>query len=241
MFRSSVHFMPYRNMSIDELARHIGMDARTVRKWAEKGRLPGLMVQGQWRFNRAQLLDWLQKEIHNLDHEHVINLERAMSGGNDDHILSELLPPEAVEMNLAARSRASVLKEVVALAERTGLVYDPQGLLAAVQEREEMYPTALPNGVALPHTRRPMPYATAEPLVCMARVPAGIPFGAPDGRLTYIFFLVCSHEERQHLCVLARLAMMLSTDLPARLREVDDAAEALAMTLESEQQVIARR
>ena len=104
-----------------------------------------------------------------------------------------------------------------------------------------MYATALPNGVALPHTRRPMPYATAEPLVCMARVPAGIPFGAPDGRLTYIFFLVCSHEERQHLCVLARLAMMLSTELPARLREVDDAGEALAMILESEQQVIARR
>ena len=36
MFRSSVQFMPYRNMSIDELARHIGMDARIVRKWAEK-------------------------------------------------------------------------------------------------------------------------------------------------------------------------------------------------------------
>jgi PTS system nitrogen regulatory IIA component len=241
MFGRPVPIMPYRNMSIDELARHIGMDARIVRKWAERGRLPGLMVQGQWRFNRAQLLDWLQKEIHNLDHEHISNLERAMSDGNDDEVLSALLPPEAIDMNLPARSRASVLKELVGLAERTGLVYDPEGLLAAVQEREEMYSTALPNGVALPHPRRPLPYATAEPLVCVARVSAGIPFGAPDGRLTYIFFLVCSHEERQHLCVLARLAMMLSTDLPARLQEVEDPTEALAMILESEQQIIARR
>lgn len=240
MFRHPVPFMPYRNMSIDELARHIGMDARIVRKWAERGRLPGLMVQGQWRFNRAQMLDWLQKEIHNLDREHISNLERAMSDGNDDEVLSALLPPEAIDMNLPARSRASVLKEMVGLAERTGLVYDPQALLAAVQEREDMYPTALPNGVALPHPRRPLPYATAEPLVCLARVPAGIPFGAPDGQLTSLFFLVCSHEERQHLCVLARLAMMLSTDLPARLQEIEEPAEALAMILESEQQVVAR-
>ncbi|NLG42694.1 MAG: PTS transporter subunit EIIA [Phycisphaerae bacterium] len=233
--------MPYRNMSIDELARHIGMDARIVRKWAEKGRLPGVMVQGQWRFNRAQMLDWLQQEIHNLDPKHIANLERAMSGGNDDEVLGALLPPEAIDMNLPARSRASVLKELVSLAERTGLVYDPLGLLTAVQEREELYPTALPNGVALPHPRRPLPYATAEPLVCLARVPAGIPFGAPDGQLTHVFFLVCSHEERQHLCVLARLAMMLSTDLPARLLEIDEPTEALALILEREQQVIARR
>ncbi len=233
--------MPYRNMSIDELARHIGMDARIVRKWAEKGRLPGLMIQGQWRFNRAQMLDWLQKEIHNLDRQHISNLERAMSDGNDEEIISEILPPEGVEMNLPARSRASVLKELVGLTERSGLVYDPESLLAAIQEREDLYSTALAGGVALPHPRRPLPYATAEPLICLARVPAGIPFGAPDGRLTYLFFLVCSHEERQHLCVLARLAMMLSTDLPARLREIDDPAQAQAMVLQSEREVIARR
>jgi excisionase family DNA binding protein len=101
-----VTVMPYRNMSIDDLARHLGMDARLVKKWAERGRLPGTMVQGEWRFNRAQMLDWLQREMHTLDEEHLANLERAMSDGTSDAIVGELLATEGIDMNLPARSRA---------------------------------------------------------------------------------------------------------------------------------------
>ncbi len=233
--------MPYRNMTIDELARHLGLDARLVRKWAERGRLPGTMVGDEWRFNRAQMLDWLQREIHSLDQEHIRNLERTMSEGSDECIVSELLPVEAIDMNLAARSRASVLRELVGLAERTGLIYDSQGLLESVQERENLVSTALPGGVAIPHTRRPMPYAAAEPLICLARVPAGIAFGAPDGRLTDLFIFVCSQEERQHLCVLARLALMLGTELPDELRAAEGAEAALDVILKRETELISRR
>ena len=108
--------MPYRNLSLEELARHLGIDARIVRRWADRGVLPGKMVGGQWRFNRAQMLDWLQREIHNLDQEHIRSLERAMSDGRREAVFDELLAPEAVDMNLPARSKASVLSELVRLA-----------------------------------------------------------------------------------------------------------------------------
>jgi PTS system nitrogen regulatory IIA component len=233
--------MPYRNMTIDEMAHHLGMDARLVKKWAERGKLPGTMVGGEWRFNRAQMLDWLQREMHSLDHEHIENLERAMSDGSNERVVGDLLPSEAIDMNLPARSRASILRELVGLAERTGLVYDAAGLLEAVQEREALSPTALPKGLAIPHPRRPMAYATAEPLICLARVPAGIPFGAPDGQMTDLFVFVCSHEERQHLCVLARLALMFSGTLPDELRGVDDAQAALELVLAREAEVVRQR
>ncbi len=72
-------------------------------------------------------------------------------------------------------------------------------------------------------------------------MPAGIAFGAPDGKLTDLFVLVCSHEERQHLCVLARLALMFSTDLPGELRAAESAEAALALILKREQELITRR
>lgn len=230
--------MPYRNMTLDELARHLGIDARLVRRWADRGRLPGKLVGGQWRFNRAQMLDWLQREIHSLDVEHIRSLERAMSAGNRDAVFDDLLAPEAVEMNLPARSRASVLRELVRLAERTGLVYDPRALLEALREREALGSTALAGGFAFPHPRRPLPYATAEPLLALARVPAGIPFGAPDGELTYLFVLVCSHDERRHVQVLARLSLMFQTDLPQRLIAIDDPDEALQTILQTERELL---
>jgi PTS system nitrogen regulatory IIA component len=231
--------MPFRNMSLQELARHIGMDARVVRRWAEKGKLPGQMVGGEWRFNRAQLLDWLQRDMHSLEEPHIRNLERAMRSTGDEFVIAACLLPEAIDLNLPARSRPSLLHELVRLAERTGLVYDPPELRTALEEREALAPTALPGGLAFPHPRRPLPYAVAEPLVCIARVPAGLPFGAPDGRLTDLFALVVAMDDRQHLGLLARLAMMFNTGLPEQLRAVEDREDAFQLLLDTEAAFVA--
>jgi nitrogen PTS system EIIA component len=233
--------MPYRNMTLEELGRHIGMDVREIKRLAEKGRLPGQMIGGVWRFNRDALLDWLQRELHSLDWEQIRNLERAMSDVQDQSVVGALLPTEAIDMNLPARSKASVLRELVALGERTGMVYDAAGLGEALAQREDLGSTALAGGLAFPHPRRPMPYATGEPLLCLARVPGGIPFGAPDGELTHVFVLLCSHDERQHLQALARLAQIFSAGLADQLRQIDDATEALELVLRTEQEVLARR
>lgn len=232
--------MPYRNMTLEELARHIGMDARIVRRWAERGKLPGQLIGGEWRFNRAQMLDWLQREMHTFEEVHIRNLERSMRDAGDDRIIAACLPNEGVEMFLPAKSRASVLRELVHVAERTGLVYDAREIIESLEEREALAPTALPRGIAFPHPRRPLPYATAEPLVCLGRVPGGIPFGAPDGRLTDLFVLVCAIDERQHLGILARLAMMFNTGLPDALRSAQNAEEALQLMLDTEAAFIDR-
>ncbi|MBN2448127.1 MAG: PTS sugar transporter subunit IIA [Phycisphaerae bacterium] len=233
--------MPYRNMTLEELARHIGMDAREVRKLADRGRLPGQYIGGEWRFNRAQMLDWLQHEMHFLDVRHLQNLERATADDPDKISVSNLLAPEAIDLALPARSKPSVLRELVKLASRTGLVYDADGLIDALEEREAMYSTALPNGFAFPHPRRPQPYATGEPLICLARVPHGLPFGASDGHLTDLFVFVCSHDPRQHLHVLARLSMLFTSELPDKLREAESPAEALQLVLETESRLLEQR
>ncbi|GMU82842.1 MAG: PTS sugar transporter subunit IIA [Phycisphaerales bacterium] len=227
--------MPFRNLTIDQLARHIGMDAREVRRLADRGQLPGQLVGGQWRFNQAAMLDWLQREMHSLGEEHLRNLEKAMSDDPDRApLLGELIPTEAVEIFLPARSRASVLRELVNLVERTGMLYDADALHTALAEREELCSTGLAGGFAFPHPRRPLPLATAEPLVCIARVPAGIAFGAPDGRMTDLFVLVCAHDERRHLQILARLGLLFSHDLPERLRTAESNAAALEALLDVE-------
>jgi PTS system nitrogen regulatory IIA component len=233
--------MPYRNMTLPELAHHIGMDAREVKRLADRGVMPGMRVGGEWRFNRAQMLDWLQREMHTLDARHIHNLDRALSTPGDEAVICGLLASEAVDMNLPAKSRASVLRELVSLAERTGMVYNRAEIIEALEEREALGPTGLPGGLAFPHPRRPLPYATAEPMVCLARVPAGIPFGAPDGRLTDLFVLICSHDDRQHLLVLARLALLFDSDLRDALRQAADAEGAVQLVVETEREMLRKR
>jgi PTS system nitrogen regulatory IIA component len=232
--------MPYRNMSLDDFARYIGMDARDVQKLAERGKLPGQKVGGDWRFNRAKVTEWLQQEMPSLAEPRLATLEKAMSAGTDEAgmIVTDLVGLEGIEVGLRANTKASVLRELVALAERTGLLYDTGGLLKALEAREEMCSTGLPNGLAIPHPRQPMPYASAEPFVCIARTIRGIGFGSPYGGLTSLFFLICCHDDRHHLRVLARLMRILSPDTVEVLFSAQTREDLLSILIEKETQVV---
>jgi PTS system nitrogen regulatory IIA component len=110
------------------------------------------------------------------------------------------------------------------LAARTHLLWDAEKMAEAVRAREEMHSTALDNGVALLHPRRPMPAILAEAVLALGITPGGIPFGS-DGRLTDIFFLICSTSDHEHLRILARLSRVINDqDFLAAMRAVESAA-----------------
>ncbi|MCH7720770.1 MAG: PTS sugar transporter subunit IIA [Planctomycetes bacterium] len=236
--------MPYQNMSLDDFARYVGMDARDVRRQADRGLLPGKKIGGQWRFNRARVTEWLQQEMSALDEGRLRTLERAMGGRSpgeaDELVLTNFMGVEGIDLTCQARTKDSVLRELVKLAERTGLLYHADDLLAAVVQREEMCSTALAQGVAIPHPRQVLPFVSAEPMVCLARLARGIGFGAPDGGLTDIFFLICCHEDQHHLQILARLVRVLGGESIEELRAVEQAGDALQLLIARERAVIGR-
>ncbi len=241
--RRSFPDMPYQTMSLEEFAKHVGMDAREVRKLADRDRLPAQRVKGKWRFNRAQVTEWLQQEMLtlDLDETRLRAIERAMSeAGTRDvgqHLVTAMISLDGVDLALPAKTKSSVLLELCGLADRTGLLWDQSGLLVALQQRESLCSTGLPNGLAIPHPRQPMPYVSSEPFICFARLGKGIGFGSPYGGLTDLFFLICCHDDRQHLHVLARLVRMLDDALVQRLREIETPEDALAMLIEREELV----
>lgn len=238
--------MPYRSMSLEDFARHVGMDTQEVRRLSERGRLPGQKIGGEWRFNRARVTEWLQQEMPTYDESRLKEIERAMGGLPEDvpdptrMTVTDLMGLEGTDAALAANTKASVLRELVGLAERTGLLYDREGLLDALEKREAMCSTALPNGVAIPHPRQPMPYASAEPLICAARTTRGIPFGSSYGGLSSLFFLICCHDDRHHLRVLARLMRILDEATVERLMQVETREAFLQELISREKAVVAQ-
>jgi PTS system nitrogen regulatory IIA component len=234
--------MPYQNMSLEDFSRYIGMDVRDVSKLADRGKLPGQKIKGQWRFNRAVVIEWLQQEIHTLDGSRLIALESAMRESPEElgQRVTAMIGLEGIDIALNAKTKASILRELVALAERTGLLYDAEGLLAALEQREAMCSTALLKGIAIPHPRQPMPYVSSEPLVCVARLPRGIGFGSSYGDRTDIFFLICCHDDRQHLHALARLMRILQGDTIDQLRSAETAEEFLQVLIDRELEIEAQ-
>jgi PTS system nitrogen regulatory IIA component len=126
---------------------------------------------------------------------------------------------------------------MVELAAKTGWLWDTREMADAIKLRESMHSTALENGVALLHPRRPLAKILAQPFLTMGCTSSGIPFGS-DVPLTDVFFLICSMEDRGHLLVLARLSRVLaSPGFLNAMHQVNDAREAHQLIIETEERL----
>lgn len=130
--------------------------------------------------------------------------------GSTPVVLSELLSPASIKLNLTGSHRDEVLNELIAqIPEIAGQPEARATLLHALQEREQLHSTGIGDGVALPHARNALVGLVDRPIIVFGRHPDGIPYGAIDGAPARLFFLLIAPTVTQHLAMLARISRLL--------------------------------
>jgi nitrogen PTS system EIIA component len=234
--------MPYSDFDIPSLARYLHLAPQQVVKLAERGKLPGRKVAGEWRFAKPDIHHWLEQRIGLSDEVELLEVEAVLQRSDpaDDQReirIAEILPVAAIAVPLCARTRNSVIDSMAELAAGTGWLWDAKEMAEAVKAREDLHTTALENGVALLHPRRPLPKILSQPLLALGCTSTGIPFGA-GVPLTDVFFLICSTDDRGHLRVLARLSRILtSSGFLNALHQVANAEEAHQLIVATEERL----
>ena len=187
---------------------------------------------------------WASQRILGLPENKLTDYHRKSTLGTreflpQEAVLPDLLERGAIDSAMKAKTKASVLRELVGLAEKMWQVCDARELLASLEAREQLCSTGVPGGLALPHPRFQQPYPFESSFIVVGRPIQEIHFGAPDGHPTDLFFLICCQDDRLHLHTLARLCLMaVKTDLVARLRQAPDANTMRECLLESEREVL---
>jgi PTS system nitrogen regulatory IIA component len=205
--------MPHEKMDDRQVAAYLHMDLREVQKLAQRGRMPARRVGGEFVFIKSEVDHWVETQMHELAPDRLAKIERGVSRHHGfEHetlLVNELIPPHGIAVPLQAKTRESALRRLIDVADAAEMVYVRDELLNEVRSREDLCSTSMFPGVAMPHPRHPLPYDIAESFVVVGLTPRGIPFGAEDGSLTRLFFLICCKDDRTHLHVLARLAQIL--------------------------------
>ena len=231
--------MPREQMTEQQVAAYLNMDLREVQKLASRGQMPCRKIGGRYVFTKVELDHWAFQRMKDMDHHELRGIEQGVVRHHGDDyepmLLCPLIPADGIAVPLDARTGDAALRKLVDLAEQTGMVYNREDLLSELRQREQLCSTALMPGVAMPHPRHPLPYDIADSFVVVGLTSSGIPYGAEDGSLTRLFFLICCKDERTHLHVLARLARMLqdgptvdafmAAEDAAQLRELLEACE----------------
>jgi len=234
--------MPPSHYDIPKLAKYLHLSEREVQKLAERGDLPGRKIQGVWVFSPEEIHHWWEQKIGLSDSRELETVEVALAKNAIEEetpvLLANLIPQGGIVIPFMAKTKDSVLRSMSTLAANTGLLWDADKMADALKKREDLHPTALDNGVALLHPRRPIPSILGETFLMLGISPRGIPFGGGHGNLTDIFFLLCSTDDRIHLRTLARLSRLLTLpDFLDELRTKGDADSARAWIEESEEKI----
>ena len=131
------------------------------------------------------------------------------------NLISSLLPPENVLIDLAVSSKKRVFEHAGLLFENNhhiarSLVFD------SLFAREKLGSTGLGQGIAIPHGRIK---GLRDAIGAMIRMREPIPFDAPDGQPVNLIFVLLVPERATdaHLRILSELAQMFS-DKPFRDR-----------------------
>jgi len=217
-------------LTLPALAAYLHLDEKTVYKLVSTGKLPSVGGDRQWQFRRKDVDSWLERELLG-DEESFADLPDGMKLP-----LEDLLPDSAIITDLKARTPVAVIEELAGRAYLNNWLADKPWFVGAVVERESLASTAMEGGVAFLHTRARDKGKIARPFLVVGRSWEGIPFGAPDGRPTFLFFLMGLKYDRLHLPILGRLARALrNPQTIAKLRAMSSPDKMRALLLREDE------
>jgi nitrogen PTS system EIIA component len=237
--------VPHRIFNLYEVADYLHLTRGDVERLVRDKEIPFQRRGEKLVFMRNDIDDWASKRIigsrkgdleekerpptrakaHNLDKQHAI--------------IPELLKVEFINPAMKSKTKASVITDMVGIADKTDLLLQKADLIKSLKEREQMCSTALAGGIALLHPRTHQPYMFDDSFLVLGRTIQPIPFGSPDGMTTDLFFLVCCQEDKIHLHVLARLCVLCyQTTMLLDLREAESAEEMYSLLISAESEII---
>ena len=232
--------MQHEMFNLEQAAAHVHMNANELRHVAQRGEIDAVKRGDDWFFEHRILDEWAQRSLFSAPRKVIAEQHRAMMDENrrdrrEAWNVADLFDSSAIDLAVRAKAKAGVLRDMTDLADKSGKVYDTDGLFKELVAREESASTAIGQGLAFLHPRFHDPYMFESSFIAYGRSERPLFFGAANGEGTRHFLLICSTDHRQHLHILARLAMLAhGTDLAERLDAATCPEDVIAAVRECE-------
>lgn len=210
------------DLKIKDVAELLNISETTIRRWLKDGKIPAYQLNHQYRFSRNEIEDWMlkcklqksktgfspfaEKQIYPpLDEESA----SAPKGGMQQFGLYRAMHKGGVLIDVPGKTKEQIIKNTMQkAAPRIGL--DPDVMTELLLDREALMPTALNNGIALPHPRDAVMKNPGSDLVITVFPEKPIEYGALDGMPVHTLFFLFSSSDKTHLNLLSKLAHLSS-------------------------------
>lgn len=201
------------DLEIKDVSEMLNVPENTVRTWLSEGKIPAYYINETYRFNRMEIEDWIMKKRK--DHgkfsassTHVDHESSQAQGGSKQFSLYRAVNRGGVLYDVAGETKEEVIRNAMAKI-AAPLSLDAGVISDLLLDREALQPTALGNGLAIPHTRDFLLNAHFD-VVTIAFLKNPIDYGALDGKPVRVLFFLFASNDKKHLHLLAKIAHLCS-------------------------------
>lgn len=193
------------NLSVKDAAKLLAVAEKTIYRWIKQDIVPAYKINENYRFNRAELLEWATSRRMGVS---VDAFNEPEAAAQPLPALSEALENGGVFYRVGGDTRKKVLQDVVDHLRLPDEV-DRDYLFKVLLAREKIASTAVGNGIAFPHPRNPVLLHVTKPTVTLCFLENPVDFYALDGLPVRILFTLITPTLRSHLHLLSKLAFAL--------------------------------
>ncbi len=211
------------NLSVRDAARILSVAEKTIYRWIKQDLVPAYRVNGQYRFNQSELLEWATSRRMGVS---PVAFDEPEAAAMPLPTLTESLEAGGIIYRLDGDSRDAVLESLVNNLRLSDGV-DKDYLLKVLIAREELASTGVGDGIAIPHPRNPVLLHTTQPTVTLAFLENPVSFHSLDGLPVKTLFCVISPTLRAHLHLLSMLGYALKDQGFRKIIEQTESREAI--------------
>lgn len=206
------------DLKIKDVADLLNVSESTILKWVLDGKIPTYRINQHYYFSRTEIENWVIS--HKLDktdetspfapRKEVEKIPRSQitTGGSKQFSLFRAIHKGDVLHHLKGETKEEIIKGTMKRVSKA-LHVDSDVMTDLLLDRESLMPTALNNGIAVPHTRDTLLNAHHDAVIVVF-LDHPLEYGALDGQPVHTLFFLFACEDKRHLHLLAKIAHLSS-------------------------------
>jgi PTS system nitrogen regulatory IIA component len=208
------------DLKIKDVADLLNVSEKTIRRWISDGKIPAYRINHQYRFSRTEIENWVIS--HKLDKtaegspfsenqrlkNPILSSGDKTKGGIKQFNLFRSIHKGGILHQVPGKTKEEVIRTTMRMVAKD-LHVDSDVMTDLLLDRENLMPTALNNGIGVPHTRDSL-LNSHQDVVFVVFPEEPLHYGALDGNPVHTLFFLFACEDKRHLHLLAKIAHLSS-------------------------------